>query len=229
MSGISSDVFDKLSADIIARIAPASLLDIGPGQGKYGKLARSLVPACHTSAVEISATYAQSYGLDTIYDEVIIGDGAGLVADPAWRNRTFDLVVIGDCIEHMPKSQGLDLLNFLTYRCGYLLVIVPEFAWYDTDAAVMEHTESHISVWSEADFSWHDRFAFMRAEIMQVFLLRGYQKAPLALHDLVAAANAEPVSIRSFGGKDYKMSCLQMQAHERVETIDGVNWTYRHG
>ena len=103
MSGISSDVFDKLSADLIARLAPASLLDIGPGQGKYGKLARSLVPACHTSAVEISATYVQSYGLDAIYDEVIIGDGAGLVADPAWRNRTYDLVVIGDCIEHMPK------------------------------------------------------------------------------------------------------------------------------
>ena len=228
MSGISSDVFDKLSADIIRRISPKSLLDIGPGQGKYGKLARNLEPSCHTSAVEVSQAYVQAYDLENIYNTVHVLDGAGLVTESSWRNRTFDFIVIGDCIEHMPKSQGLDLLNFLTYRCGYLLVIVPEFAWYDTDASSMEHTESHISVWSETDFSWHDRFAFMRGEIMQFFLLRGYQKAPIALHELVAEVNAQPVPIRSFGGKDYKFSSLDLRIRERVETIDGVAWTYRH-
>lgn len=228
MSGISSHVFDQMVADLAARIQPASLLDIGPGQGKYGRMVKAANPHCHSCAVEIADEYVKAYGLADLYDEVVVGDGAALVHEAGWRNRTFDLVTIGDCIEHMPKSQGLDLLNFLTYRCGYLIVIAPEFCWYDTDTAQMQHTESHISVWSEYDFAWHDRFAFMRGEIMQIFILRGYQQSRIALHDLVAAANTAATPVRSFAGQDYKTCALELRIRDRIERIDGTDWTYRH-
>lgn len=229
MSGISSHVFDQVVADLVTRIQPASLLDIGPGQGKYGRMAKAANPQCRSCAVEIAADYVHAYNLPELYEEVVVGDGAALVFDPAWRNRIFDVVTIGDCIEHMPKSRGLDLLNFLTYRCGYLIVIAPEFCWYDTEAVGFEHTESHISVWSEYDLTWHDRFAFMRSEIMQIFILRGYQPSPIAFHDLVAAANAAATPIRRFSGEDYKACQLELRIRERLEVIDGVPWGYRHG
>jgi hypothetical protein len=39
--------------------------------------------------------------------------------------RTYDAVILGDCIEHMRKSVGLDLLNFLVYRSSIIVVKFP--------------------------------------------------------------------------------------------------------
>jgi len=39
--------------------------------------------------------------------------------------RTYDAVILGDCIEHMRKSVGLDLLNFLVYRSRIIVVKFP--------------------------------------------------------------------------------------------------------
>ena len=85
------------------------------------------------------------------------------------------MVIIGDCIEHMPKSVGLDLLNFLTYRAQYIIVLAPEFLVQGSVDGMK--SESHISVWSEYDFQWHDAWAFENALTISLFLLRGYQDA----------------------------------------------------
>jgi hypothetical protein len=225
MSGISCDVFNQLTEDVIRLIEPKTALDIGPGQGKYAYMLDRAAPQCQRHALEISAEYATAYKLDTLYHKVSIGDAAELVNDPSARNALYDLVIIGDCIEHLPKSKGLDLINFLTYRCAYLVMIVPEFSYYDTQN--MEHTESHIAVWSEHDLGWHDRFAFMRSEFMQIFILRGYQPYPLALADLVAKSNSAPSPVSRYGGGVYKHSHLHTHIRDRVETIDGVNITFR--
>ena len=36
-----------------------------------------------------------------------------------------DVVIIGDCIEHLRKSIGLDLINYFVYRCKYIIIIFP--------------------------------------------------------------------------------------------------------
>jgi hypothetical protein len=226
LSGISDSIFDALFSDLVHRIRPATVLDIGPGRGKYARILRQACPEARLTAVEVSPEYVQAFGLAGMYDEVVVQDAALLVEDRSFRDRTFDLVVIGDCIEHLPKSRAIDLLNFLTYRCGYLVVVAPEFVFYDT--ADMQHTESHISVWSEEDFRWHDRWAFMRSEYMQFFLLRGYKKAAIGFEELVRDSNAAPSPVHHQNGTVLKTSELVPVVRHHTEAVNGNLFFYRN-
>lgn len=93
--------------------------------------------------VEVDAGYVEQYKLRELYDEVWVMDAAALMDTP---ERSFDAVILGDCIEHMRKSVGLDLLNFLVYRSTIILV---KFPCQMRQGAVDGHaSEAHVSVWS---------------------------------------------------------------------------------
>src|SRR5205823_14385763 len=81
-------------------------------------------------------------------------------------DETYDLVVIGDCIEHLRKSDGIDLLNFLVYRTKYLWVIYPERMVQGRWEG--HKSEAHISAWSDADFAWMDCLIVRRANMVAV-------------------------------------------------------------
>jgi predicted TPR repeat methyltransferase len=81
-----------------------SVVDIGPGEGKYGRMLRGVQPNIKLIGVELDADYVEQYKLRDLYDEVWVLDAAELMNNP---DRTFDAVIIGDCIEHMRKSIGL--------------------------------------------------------------------------------------------------------------------------
>jgi len=227
VAGLSETVFDPLTLEVIRKISPTTVLDIGAGQGKYAELVRQAAPQAHIRATEISADYVAQFDLRAKYNDVRVMDAYDLIHHH--KNETYDMVVIGDCIEHLPKSRGLDLLNFLTYRCGYLLVIAPEFSYYDTAKANLDHHESHISVWSERDFIWHDRWAWMRSEVMQFFLLRGYQTSPMPFDRLVGDINANPPTVTRMGtGAPFKPAHLLASIVSHTEVIDGNSYTYRN-
>src|SRR5437870_5018807 len=86
-------------------------------------------------------------------------------------DRTFDAVMIGDCIEHMRKSVGVDLLNFLVYRSKIIIVKFPlqmiQTSWQD------HKSEAHISIWSEHDFRGMD-YLFSERNFICLALVRGY-------------------------------------------------------
>jgi hypothetical protein len=226
MSGISCGIFNDLYLRLAEKIAPKTLLDIGAGQGKYADLTRQAGVQARMTATEIVPDYVERFGLREKYDEVLIMDAAQMVIDSSCRNRLYDVVTIGDCIEHIPKSQALDLLNFLAYRSAYTIVIAPEFLYYDVSG--MEHSEAHISVWSEYDFQWHDRWAFMRSEFMQIFILRGYQPHPVSLEELVGNINTKPVSVHKQDGSVHKAAHLELRVRARAELVDGVPYTFRN-
>jgi len=226
MSGGSSVAFDGLVVELLKLIQPRRVLDIGPGQGKYASLLQRAGILAHKVAIEIDAGYAEKFDLKGKYDEVRIADACELLYRPEAHHELFDCVIIGDCIEHLPKSKGLDLLNFLNYRCGWMIVVAPEFAYYDTTA--LAHTESHISCWSEFDFQWHDRFAYMRSEVMQIFLLRGYQPSPTSMEKVVGTINTNPPRVAKTGGEDLKPAHLELFSRPRIEIVDGNAFTYRH-
>ncbi|MBM3350143.1 MAG: hypothetical protein FJY58_10690, partial [Betaproteobacteria bacterium] len=144
----SSVVFDMLSINIINALRPKSILDIGAGSGKYGRLIRLLQqndPSYELetlACVEVDRTYIDSFGLEKIYDRVIQEDIR------SWENlieMQGDLAIVGDVIEHLPKSAGEDLIDFLTYNFKHTLVITPidmaQGAWQGRDQ------ERHISRW----------------------------------------------------------------------------------
>jgi len=220
----SFGVFDDVVAEIARRIKPKVLLDIGAGAGKYGKILREVSRDTRRIGVEIEPLYISQFGLNAIYDEVWDQDAAALMR--AHLNSAFDLVIIGDCIEHLPKSVGIDLLNFLTYRCGYTVILSPEFVVQGTAGGI--DSEAHISVWSDEDFRWHDQWAFDNCCTMNLFLLRGYQKASVSLRALVHDINKSSIPVMDcFRTKVVRTANLQTRIRTRIEVFDNQEVSFR--
>lgn len=192
--------------------APACALDVGAGSGKYGRLLRAAAPACDAAALEIVSTDLERHALHELYQRVEIADATRWWRDNA--EEVFDLVIIGDCLQHLPKSAGLDLLNAMVYRCAWLVVLVPEFivqgAVDGADSAI------HRSVWSERDLHWHDLWAWDNARAMSLFVLRGYQPSPLSIDALVNHINEGAVPVRDYDGHSVVRPCrLRLVDHAR--------------
>jgi len=145
----SANTLDALTQGLIQILNPQSILDIGAGAGKYGHMVRGILPNSHLTAVEMDEEYVAEFSLRNLYNEVIVADATTLIENPRVR---YDLVVIGDCIEHIRKSAALDLLEFLVYRSRYILIVYPyKFIQDDIDGHMQE---AHISVWGPSDFEY---------------------------------------------------------------------------
>jgi len=209
----SFPVFDAVVQHLVARIAPARALDIGTGAGKYGRLLAAQAPACERVGIEVEPSYAERFGLHALYHQLHQEDAS------RWWRRTpgeaFDLVLVGDCIEHLPKSEGLDLLNAMVYRCAWLVLLAPEFIVQDAVDGVA--SEAHQSVWSERDLHWHDLWAWDNCRAMTLVVLRGYRPSPLTLDALVEGLNAADLPLRHFDGQGFVRPCRLRQVEHRRE------------
>jgi hypothetical protein len=216
--------FDGIVRHLITAIAPDSLLDIGCGAGKYGRMARDAAPSCRRVGIEAAPSYVTAFDLGALYDEIRVGEAwPALLAKP---DDCHDLCIIGDCIEHMPKSVGLDLLNFLTYRTRYLIVLAPEF--YVQGSVNGIASEAHVSVWSERDFTWHDRWAWDHCFMISCFVLRGYQPSPLDFDTLIDGLNTARIPIVApDDGRDLRPARFNKQVTPRVDCIGGARHAFR--
>jgi len=220
----SFGVFDDAVSAMVKKMDPQVFLDIGTGSGKYGTIVREAVRGCRRIGLEVEQSYISRFNLHSIYDEIWVKDAAKLMREHL--NSSFDVVNIGDCIEHMPKSLGLDLLNFLTYRCGYTIVLSPEFIIQETVEGI--ESESHVSVWSEEDFRWHDQWAFDNCCAINLFVLRGYRKTNISLRALVHEINRGSVPVMDFlRTKKVKTANLVFHNRPRIEILDDRETSFR--
>ena len=208
----SFPVFDAVVAQLISRVAPRRALDVGTGAGKYGHLLARHAPDCQRTGIEVEASYVQPFGLAERYDPLVVE------CVTQWWRRTpgenFDLVVIGDCIEHLPKSAALDLLNALVYRCAWLVLLAPEFIVQPATGGVP--SQAHVSVWSERDLHWHDLWAWDNCRAITFAVLRGYQPATLTLQQLVDALNTANLPLQHFDGQTFvRPARLRLVEHRR--------------
>jgi|SRR5579859_184832 len=176
----SKPVFDELAAQIIGAIAPRTCLDLGAGAGKYGKLVRRECPACRLLAVESHRGNIARFGLSQIYDAVECADVMSLF-DTA-LDAEYDLVVAGDLIEHLRKSDGIDLLNFLVYRAAFILLVYP--SRFIQGVVAGNRREAHISAWSALDFAWCERTNVIAKSKQELVVLRGFLPHAAAVGDL---------------------------------------------
>lgn len=138
----------------IMKMDPSSILDVGPGFGKWGFLLREylevwqgrLHPAeweKRIDAVEIYVPYASLPWNKTIYDDVFVGD----VLDYVRIFPDYDLILFMDVIEHIKKPEGLSLLR----RAPNWILSTPAYESQQGEA-FGNRRESHISAWSVEDF-----------------------------------------------------------------------------
>jgi hypothetical protein len=127
---------------------PKSVLDVGPGWGKYGLACREYLPALERlMAVEVPE--GRLCTQDTIYDQVYTGDVRLFGNSEFWRR--FDLVLLIDVIEHMPLDEGKALLSGIA-RAGVQALVSTPRVFFEQHVPGNPH-EAHLCVWGAGDFA----------------------------------------------------------------------------
>ena len=165
---------------LLSNIKINTFLDIGAGAGKYGKMISKYHPQAKKIGLEIDATYIQEFNLHEIYDEILNFPAIDLIEKSI--NSSYDLVIIGDCIEHMKKSEGIDLLNFLVYRSKYILIHYPNE--YIQGAEDDHIHEAHISIWHESDFQAFN-YKLIKNGFMHTYAIDGYLRKKSIVNKLI--------------------------------------------
>lgn len=98
----------------------STVLDVGAGAGYYGTDIRHSCPGVTVlDAVEVFPYYRERFALDQIYDTVTIADVRSITSFP------YDLVILGDVIEHMPRADAVALWASISTSAGFAYIATP--------------------------------------------------------------------------------------------------------
>jgi SAM-dependent methyltransferase len=148
---------------IIQQLEPRSVLDVGIGFGKWGHLFREyldIVPSerdpdrynrpnwqVTIDGIEGFPRYitpAHRY----FYNELFLGDMRHTLPTLG----KYDVVFIGDAIEHIEKEEGILFLRDCLRHSNKALIVTTPAEWVVQDAVCDNPLEIHRSFWTRADF-----------------------------------------------------------------------------
>lgn len=142
--------------DLTVAMQPKSVLDIGIGYGKYGVLFREYLDVWKTNkpfqervtridGVEAFLEYRTPVwdAYDTVYTDNII------TLIPELARTKYDLLFMGDVIEHFEKDEAKRLLKELNYN--HIIIVTP-FQVLKQEAVYDNQYEIHKSEWRHQDF-----------------------------------------------------------------------------
>lgn len=172
MATSSIYAIERVMAAIIA-LRPGSVLDVGCGPGRYGFLCREKLEEQAWLRRMRVGDGPSDLRLDTIevfpdnitplhrliYDNIQIGDIRELVA----HLDTYDVVLMGDVIEHLEKDHGYRVLNSLLQKTRQAIIIVTPAFHYEQGALFGNEAERHCSFWETKDFK---RYPFYVVDVV---------------------------------------------------------------
>ena len=183
----SSANFDLIIRAILGYIKPETVYDLGAGAGKYGSIVRQISPGCRIIGVETESEYINKFHLKDIYTELVNKSVMNLTTTE-YYDTNFDTVIIGDVIEHILKSDGINLLNFLIYRTRWIIIQFPEK--YLQNSVDGHYSEAHISIWNENDFlGFTDRTRVYGKGDQRLVVLKGYIETKIDVNELDTVIN----------------------------------------
>ena len=150
---------DSLQAIVERR--PASVLDAGIGFGLWGALLRQYLDVwcgriqpeqwtTRIDGIEIDEKRVQPHARQ-LYTDIFVGDIRELVPLRASEHR-YDVILFGDVLEHLPKSDGLGLLDAAVDLAAELVVVrIPLGDGWRREGR--EEPDHHRSQWYASDFS----------------------------------------------------------------------------
>lgn len=96
-------------------------MDIGAGSGTYHKLWAPVFPEVKWTGIEVFEPYGLDFHLNSRYHCMIWAD-ATKWNYRIWREFNYDLIILGDVIEHMPQSAIQKMWPELLQISRYVLV-----------------------------------------------------------------------------------------------------------
>jgi len=156
-SGISTIVH------VVKQLEPESILDVGVGFGKWGFLFREYTDIV-ASEEEKSRYSKEGWRVridgvegypgyltpvhDYVYDEIHVG----LIQDLADGLPRYDVIFLGDMIEHLSKESGHEVLRKMLDRANKAVIVsTPKFDTHQGEL-IGNALEQHECLWEARDF-----------------------------------------------------------------------------
>ncbi len=145
--------------DVLMKIEPRRVLDVGVGFGRWGMVLREFGEVwfgrIHPESWELRIEGIEAFPANVtpyhphFYDEIHQGDASEIMEklDGGW-----DLVLFGDVLEHFEKAEGRRLLGLALAEADYVIVNLPLGEHWEQGEAYGNPYEAHLSHWDEADF-----------------------------------------------------------------------------
>ena len=115
----SDDSGRSYVAELLGRLIPSRVLDVGPGAGAYGRLVRQVLAVDVLDAVEAWEPYVERFALLDIYDAVTIEDVRKVT------KFDYDLVIFGDVLEHMSRDDAVAVYELARAQAKAVIVSMP--------------------------------------------------------------------------------------------------------
>ncbi len=124
MLGTSSTIFNPVICNLLTRINPSSILELGCGQGKLADLIKesNLLPKL-TAVQKLFSTSDLTHLTSKGYNNIIDSDILEYFKEGF--DEEYDLTVVMDVIEHFLRSDAISIIDFALYRSKWLLLIWP--------------------------------------------------------------------------------------------------------
>ncbi len=153
--------------ELIYLTKPTRLLDIGPGFGKYGLLAREYLElwikpkeygkrTVRIDAIEAYENYITNVH-QNIYDNIYIGDAIEIL--PRLKNK-YDLALLIDVLEHQTPENGRKLLSQCAAQARNMIISTPKKVKEQEDT-FGNPFERHRSQWKKNDLAEHGKMFFV--------------------------------------------------------------------
>lgn len=146
--------------ELVRRLDPDSILDVGVGFGRWGILFREFLEIWDNGrydgnwqrvidGIEIFPGYIKDYHR-YFYNEIFLENALEHLQH---SEKKYDLINFGDVIEHFSKKEGIKLIELALERGKYVLINIPIGRFWAQGGTDDNPFEEHKSVWYNNDFT----------------------------------------------------------------------------
>lgn len=145
--------------ETVLELNPESILDVGVGWGRWGVLFREYTDLWRSrfnkeewetviEGIEIWRPYDNPV-LGYVYNRIFWGPAQDILPK---IERKYDLVFLGDVIEHFAKEEGFEVLQMCVERAEKLVLVTTPLEFKPQKPKAGNPYERHLSFWSIEDF-----------------------------------------------------------------------------
>ncbi|RCX16954.1 methyltransferase family protein [Fontibacillus phaseoli] len=142
--------------ELIRQVSPSRVLDIGIGFGRWGMICREFLDVWQgrvhreqwmtvIEGIEIFPKNVDEYH-SYFYNEIHIADAYELLTQH--KVGTFDLIILGDVLEHFDKERAIALLEACLQTGRYVLLNIPIGNDWPQGSEYGNDYEMHRSEWT---------------------------------------------------------------------------------
>lgn len=172
--------------ELVRKLNPKSILDVGVGFGRWGILFREFLEIWEhgkydgkwdriIDGVEIFPDYIKDYH-KYFYSNIYNFDALEFLRK---TDKHYDLINFGDVIEHLDKKHGEELIELALIKADYVLLNIPIGKHWAQEGTKDNPHEAHKSVWYNNDFT---KFKYNKLKCFTDLAMRDFSVVLLSNH-----------------------------------------------